>query len=490
MEPVQRGFSPFLSGLLEVKEVVHTWKFNAFTNINLTRIQSNLEYEVVDSTEGVLFKGNIETPESKTIEQMIAHLKKCKVSVNSSSEVRFLCCYHSWEIGDKEASLVKGSEELMWNIFCTSLQQSSLFSISKSTIPSARCHPDTIAHIEKIKKESLNRDNIFSLINDFTISRILDKETIEKELTRLHEDKNNINNFKGFLADMTGFLSPIVVGGAWATSLAWNAVIGTSTTISSYVGGGLFGSMVGGYAGLTVGMVAFGTGSLIPLAAGAFYLLKKEEAINNQRGILDNRIKILSPQKPLFVEIEPVSVPSQIDSRIRISKFTWAVTLFAGPKGESRNHASIIIEGLANEYFEGVLSSGEYFMHKSEFNPPVRSHFYTTKKFKHDVLSGIERTEIWMISSEKVVSMLKVILFEKNLQEEKLNRGEKIPFSYQGNSSLLSDGNHNCVTWSREKLRMLNIELGVSLIGFVITIPRNYTKSMEEYQKNLAFVQI
>ena len=39
----------------------------------------------------------------------------------------------------------------------------------------------------------------------------------------------------------------------------------------------------------------------------------------------------------------------------------------------------------------------------------------------------------------------------------------------------------NCFTWARDKLQIVDINLGMSATGFVITIPRTYTKVKEAY---------
>lgn len=502
MEPVQRGITSFFGGIPEVKEVVHTWVLNPSTNINLTRIQSNLDYEVVDSKEGVLFNGKIEIPESKTIEEMITHLKKCKVSLNPNGEVRFLFCYHSWSIGFKEASLVKATEGLMWNIFCTSTRQCSLFSILESTIPSARCHPETIARIERIKNEGLNRGNILSLINDFTISRILDEETIVKELIKLEEYKEKLSHDK--YSDLTTILANGLAGGVWTAFAACDAMIGTSIGISSYLGGGLLGSIAGGCVGLTLGAFAFSAGSVLCLSTGTSWILTRQLGRGKQKGDLDNRIDILlsPPQQYLFVEIEPISAPSSIDSRIRVSKFTWAVTLITY-SGSLGNHAGIVVEGI-NDGFYGAnppmfnrrakpVSIGEKFTHLAHFTPNIESGLISPNELKFET-----RTEVWMRSSDKVKAMLRSIEEEKSLPEQPFNLFGKESLSYKvpGISYTLFIGDeikksgNNCFTWARDHLTQVDIELGKGIFGFILTAARTYTSQPSFYEKDVPVQQI
>ena len=114
----------------------------------------------------------------------------------------------------------------------------------------------------------------------------------------------------------------------------------------------------------------------------------------------------LSLQKPLLIEIEPVSIPSVIDERARVSKFTWAVTLVTH-MGSEGNHAKIIVEGINDGFYsnenpriknENTVKNGEKFTYMAEFNPPIKSQiFLPTKKLKYDT-----RTEIWMVTSDRV----------------------------------------------------------------------------------------
>ena len=56
---------------------------------------------------------------------------------------------------------------------------------------------------------------------------------------------------------------------------------------------------------------------------------------------------------PFLIEIEPISEPSQIDDRVLVSKFRWAVTLICR-NGSEGNHASVIVEGLNNGEFDDL----------------------------------------------------------------------------------------------------------------------------------------
>ncbi|MFI0478988.1 MAG: hypothetical protein ACH349_07795, partial [Candidatus Rhabdochlamydia sp.] len=57
------------------------------------------------------------------------------------------------------------------------------------TIPSLRCHPGTVALIEKIKAEAFNNSqHILCLIKDFKV-RVIDSKLFQKELAI---EKNNL----------------------------------------------------------------------------------------------------------------------------------------------------------------------------------------------------------------------------------------------------------------------------------------------------------
>lgn len=49
------------------------------------------------------------------------------------------------------------------------------------------------------------------------------------------------------------------------------------------------------------------------------------------------------------------------------------------------------------------------------------------------------------------------------------------------NKYISEESGHNCFTWARDKLEMLDIDLGSSVMGFVVTIPRTYIKPKEAY---------
>lgn len=317
---------------------------------------------------------------------------------------------------------------------------------------------DASLNIEIDKKEREELDLVIEERQKYT-------ECIEKK----NKDIFNITGPIGFFGTGPG-----------AVYLSYNA-------ISAIRSAGVF------LGGVPLGIIAAGAAGYLAFAAGAAAVIEVfknhahypiEYHINNVSFFLEKRVSLLSSISPeKLIEIEPISVPSEIDPRMRVSKFTWAVTMVVGPKGSSKNHAALIIEGLANEYFKGSVPDGGYFIHKSEFNPSIKSHLYSVRRLKHNITLGMQRTRIWMRSSKKVIKMLQEITKEQHLQDEKLDRGEIPSIAITGSDSLFSGGENSCFTWAREKCAMVDIALGKSIHSLIITRPRAFTDPFEKHQK-------
>lgn len=181
--------------------------------------------------------------------------------------------------------------------------------------------------------------------------------------------------------------------------LARNTIGATTGIISSWLGGGTLTTIAAGSVSMGLGAVSFGLGMALPTIVTTPYIKsfysKETQKVKN----IAERVNVLAIERPLFVEIEPISSPSHIDERIRVSKFTWAVTLITRDK-ELDSHAQIIVEGLNDGYHDikttrllemNTIEIGEKFIHLSDFNPPVRSGLLPSNKFDFAT-----RTEIWM----------------------------------------------------------------------------------------------
>lgn len=178
---------------------------------------------------------------------------------------------------------------------------------------------------------------------------------------------------------------------------------------------------------------------------------------------------------PYIIHILPMNQKSNIDERVRVSKFSWAVTLIADGQGPEGNHAVIVVEGLKNSKRP---NDGHYFMYKAQFTGrTIESYDINPSAFKYD-----ERTEIWNVSSRKVKKMFEAINFEKKPE----NRPK---FFITGKDSVFifnkETESHNCFTWARDKLKMLKIDLGESAMGLVVTRTKNFTQKSDFY-KNIS----
>ena len=86
---------------------------------------------------------------------------------------------------------------------------------------------------------------------------------------------------------------------------------------------------------------------------------------------------------PFIIEIEPISEPSQIDGRVLVSNFMWAVTLITF-NGSLESHAKISIEG---------IEKGRYFARIAHF---TGSEIRISPKGAVENIMLSTRSEIWM----------------------------------------------------------------------------------------------
>ncbi|MGB7127972.1 MAG: hypothetical protein WBD50_02640, partial [Candidatus Rhabdochlamydia sp.] len=210
---------------LEAK-AVHQWAANEFV-VYLIKHQDILEYKTTKEGKEV-YSSYIELPSSISLSQMILYLKKCQVMVDENGVTSFFANSYTWrnpkieskemvslfamydEASDKsdfissfssycnwkdptiKVNLIRGIEGPIWNIFHRFTKQSSFFPFAEATIPSLRCHLETIALIEKIKAESLNNPrSIDCLRKDFKVVRVIDSKTLKKEYKKLKAAQNN-----------------------------------------------------------------------------------------------------------------------------------------------------------------------------------------------------------------------------------------------------------------------------------------------------------
>lgn len=180
----------------------------------------------------------------------------------------------------------------------------------------------------------------------------------------------------------------------------------------------------------------------------------------------ENEINKLLFRESLLDVTKPVSMPSKIDENIQISKSHWGVTLITHPSNWSKNQALIIVEGLADDYFKGVLSNGEYFMHISELHPPIRSNIFFTYEYRG--ILGMKRTEVYVKSNEQVAKMLRQIRQEETKQRQQLcTEGKDVAIPVSEYDALFYDRNRNSFTWAKSQLKILDIDVEESQINIV-----------------------
>jgi heme/copper-type cytochrome/quinol oxidase subunit 2 len=289
-------------------------------------------------------------------------------------------------------------------------------------------------------------------------------------------------------------LSSFILGACVATNFTATLALESSAAIALYGSGTL--------ANIAIGSFAFGTGVTVlspiifPVAAAYAYAEWKYNADEDKRKPIEERLKIILQQKPLLIEIEPkITAPSVIDSRVIVSKFTWAVTLITH-KGQSNesfygNHAEIVVEGINDGYYDEKsplignaksIAIGEKFIHLAHLLPPIESGIISP-----DDLLFETRTEIWMRTSDKVKTMLENITFEK-----KLPRDQRVNFNLAGKDAyahkIFDENGDNCFTWARGHLKTIRIDLKKgfppSVTGFSLELVTDYTKPPIKYTES------
>ena len=177
------------------------------------------------------------------------------------------------------------------------------------------------------------------------------------------------------------------------------------------------------------------------------------------------RIKALSAKSLSFIlELEPKTVPSQLDERVLVSEFMWAVTLITY-NGDSNNHAQICFEG---------IEKGKYFCQVGDFTGrKVELNSYDQVKFT-------TRSEIWMRPSEKVQDVMALI-------QKQASSGVAPSFSLFGKKSVvrLNDefrgGEPNCFDWARDMLQLLEIEFEQNPVKKAIKDKAEYLLAAAKY---------
>lgn len=473
------------------RETMQTWIVNDIA-IHLIKDQNLLKYETISISGEKLKTDTIPLPPNSDLDQIITDLKKCKALLDTGGAPVFVETYKRWEVDNQEIDLVHGDQDLLWLIYCNSTKRTSVFTVKEATIPSAQCHSSTIDLIEKIKSNALTITHVRHLQNDFEVTRILDENQVQSEQSRFDYDRRRegLDSEKHLNNMYREGLGVGLFAGYAGLSASWGSICAATSAVSASFGGGVLG---GAIAGSCVGVpLTLGAGVVLPIAAAAGYisysfLNRDPPRITNTK--TERRIDMMLPRKRLFVEIEPISILSRIDDNVRVSKFMWAVGLITH-EGSEGNHAQIIVEGISDEFYGSKYSKiknvemirvGEKFTYMCEFNPPVESTlFLPEQEIPHET-----RTPLHMRTSEQVKKMIEAIEKEK-LENPKFNLWGKKSIIYKFNLQKLNLSGRvgdNCLTWSREKLKMVDIDIGNSIVDYVAAIAKNYTKEKEECKK-------
>jgi len=471
---------------MEPIQHIYSWNVNDY-EVRLFQEQDSLRYETVDITSReILFKGSFDFKEMTT-EKMVSCLKKCRVMIEDNGSAIFSQQYHTWNIDDKDIHLISGNDNLIWNIYCNSTQTSSFYNFQECTTASLRCHPETVAIIDKIKNECFKDfQQIFRLIDDFKVSVL----SIEIYNENYQKQKKNLENLQ--LSNYEYHAVKKVIVPSVLSSLFLSACVVTDLTailaFQSSAAIALYGS--GAIANIAAGSFVMCTGAavltpiIVPVSAAYAYAKWNYDADNDKREIIEEKLKKTLPQTTIIVEIEPkITAPSIIDPRVIVSKFTWAVTVITY-NGSFGNHAEIAIEGINDGFYNnqspliGTASHvkiGEKFFHLAHFQPRIESGLLSPQDLIYET-----RTEIWMLTCEKVKTMIRNIETEKTLPH-----GQRFEYNKWGEGYKKGRKAHNCFTWAQHHLQPLGIEFKTknqrSLVGSVASAVTDYTKKTECY---------
>ncbi len=445
-------FTNVSQGTFQTKELVNRWDINGYV-VRLFKVGSEISYETSKRETGQLVVTCL-VPYKGTQDRIIEALKKRHPVFKENGQVTFCEVVKKWKY--PPVTLIKKDKVLIWSI--DSWGKEILQPFSQTTVVSARCHTETARALHELTThDSLQLERI--LQKDFTVTKIFDFEDFESQMKQRKELKLK----------------------------AYRKIRKQEKEHSDFRLQVLSGLVL--HAGISLGPVSLGmlfTGALI---LSSDFVLKSFNKTRITEEIL------LPPQEPqvpsaFCVEIEPISVESYIDSRYRVSKFAWAVTLMAGPRGKLGNHISILIEGIASSVLSVNVPQDGHFLLQAHFKPPISTKLVTKKKFDEWKVRKIQRSQIWMKSSKKVENMIRCIAQERDEHDDIIAKGKTIQWDIQGEDSITSNGKHSCITWAREKLNMVDVVLDKCLTGKLITISKLYTEPLEYYDSLPSIVQI
>jgi len=116
------------------------------------------------------------------------------------------------------------------------------------------------------------------------------------------------------------------------------------------------------------------------------------------------------------------------------------------------------------EHFQ-KLEESEYFLHKLHF---VEDHIIRYADYTSEMNLFTERSDVWMISSQKVKKMIEFVF------PQLWGNGPR--YSFRGAGAVYGNGCDNCLTWARAKLQETDVFIGERVFDKIIAIPRFYTQ--------------
>lgn len=437
--------------------------------VELFRLDDTIRYRLSSIRTGEIREGNFPIPVDKTILDYVAHLKLCDLLVKKQGAPNPLIPSHQWISKNRRVHLHLVRDNGVMKFLCqrinaktNEIKQDTYRDLGKFLIPSCRCSAETRAKIEEIKTKSLAELNTF--LKDFKMSCFIDANLEQPDVAYLQKDADL--KIKAAEIKSNSIKTGLVTLG-----------LGVATAVAPVI------------APLTVPLMA---GGATKLSLNTYKAKKTATHITTNHTLnerrYNQRMAALKAEKvPFLIEIEPLSRPSRIDSRVRVSKSTWAVTLIASGYSVGY-HAEIIVEGLNNgklpdkKIHRWGVKEGEYFIHKSGLMSGIKIH---SRLFDHGGKHHLEkkleynrRTEVWKVTSETALKLLADIKAQKD--KIKTDRDNEVEFALLGPSKGAPNA-HNCFTWAREKLKEAEIvDLGTKT-AFGLGILEGRTNNYCEY---------
>ncbi|WP_042280968.1 hypothetical protein [Candidatus Protochlamydia sp. R18] len=413
------------------------WKVHNFWTVNEKKISLFMQEDQLKSktcdvagrkiTTDVMKLQSIAEQISK--KEFISYVFECKAALEDDDTITFSKPILTQTFGKKEITLLRRKKDFVWQLFYKKLKISIQVPVERITC-SRQCSMETVHKVRTVRERlSLEEQSKF-FSKFFTISSCSGDEEIDERILAWQIVEKNENE---------AIKRSIVARTAAGAMVSLGALILSPST-----------------AGLSILPITLTT----IRSCFDFFEHKSSIEVQNEKYMAEfNKLKEQLKSTKFIVEIEPYSAPSQLDKRLRVSSFQWAVTLITNNGLCYGNHALICFEG---------ITEGNYFARIAHFTGSDVKLSENVVKVEFQT-----RSVIWMRQSEEVQKVIDII------DEEDRNR-VVIPYSYCGESSIMG-GNSNCLDWARKKLRLLDIQLKKSAFESLAALAKLYTKPPEYY---------